>query len=1179
MLWRDIRLTFKKSRARFLSIAALIALGSFALVGLKVTGPDMRTTATHYVNGLKSADLTVIGSMGIDEDDEAQIKKASGTETVEFGYLKDVTIKGEDDAVRVYSKPKKISEFEVSDGRMPKAKNEIAVDAETAEDYPIGSTISFTEKAATDGSKSMTRHSFKVVGIVNSAEIVSSLTRGSTQSGTGTLEGYAVVSEKVFDVDYHMVARLSYKDTQGLGTYDDDYFDLVAKHKKKLEKLLKNQPEHRLEVVRTQYQEAIDDGEAELTSAKTELSDAEETLADAAKQIADAKATIESSEGELADAADQLATGKKELNDSWNQLVSAKSTLDSSKKKLASSEGTLASAKQQLTSGWSEYNAKAAQISSKQQEYDSKKTEYDQAVAAAPTQKQQLQAGIDQCDSTLSDLNDKLVQVNAGLDQVTAAIKQVEAQPDFDKDNPGDAYQQLVAQKAQLESQKSQIDDGISQATSKKQELQTTLDKIDPSLESAKQQLENASEQLTSGSQQLAAAKKTLDAKQAEYDRGYATYQSGLSAYNSGLSQYYEGLSSWQSAAATLQEKTGEYESASAKIASAKEELAQKESEYQDGLDSYNEALPDAQQKIADGEDDLADAKETLAELEKPTYNVYNRREVPGSDGYKTYDSVSEIIDSLANIFPYFLYLVAALVASTTMTRMVDEERINAGTLKALGYSDADIEKKFVVYGAAAAILGCTVGVVLGHTLLPYIVYNAYGAKFTMSVLELHVNLAITAVCYVIALTVAVLPAWISSRREMSEKPAALLLPKPPANGSKVLLERVGFVWRRMSFTNKVTARNLFRYKKRAAMTIVGVMGATGLLFCGFAVQNSISGIGDTQFGDIIRYDLIVAEETHVSDDEQASIDKLLESDKVTSYSSATYESLTKQAGSKNDDQDITLLVPDGEKGFTKYLKLRDRASGDKLELSDDGAIISERLATLCNLSVGDAITFKDSGGTKRSVRVDGICEMYVNHFMFMSEEAYRKVFGKAPKVNAYMASLKNNSLKNTKHVAAKFMAKDGVKGVVQSTALINQIDVIVASLNKIMGILIVIAALLAIVILFNLVTINVNERIRELSTIKVLGFYDGEVSMYIYRETIILSIIGIPLGWAFGRFLQLYIINAVPPEQVMFNPACGMACFLVPVVVIAIVVVLLYLVVNRRLRNVDMLEALKSVD
>jgi len=359
----------------------------------------------------------------------------------------------------------------------------------------------------------------------------------------------------------------------------------------------------------------------------------------------------------------------------------------------------------------------------------------------------------------------------------------------------------------------------------------------------------------------------------------------------------------------------------------------------------------------------------------------------------------------------------------------------------------------------------------------------------------------------------------------------------------------------------------------------VGVAGAAALLFTGFSVQHSVGGIGDRQFGELIDYDLIVAEGAHVSDEEQAAISEVLASDEVSSYAPIRYESVSKEAGDKGDTQSITLLVAQDGMDLSDYIDLRNRVTGEPLDLPSDGAVISERLADLTGVEVGDTLTFKDADGADREVRVSGICEMYVMHFMFMSESCYEQVFGQVFDSNAYVAKLADGSLSNTQTMAARFMGLDGVAGVVQNTMYINQVNTIVRSLNMIMGVLIVVAAMLAVVIVYNLVTINVSERIRELSTIKVLGFYEREVTMYIYRETILLSLIGVPVGWGAGRILQLYIIRAVPPEELMFNPACGALAFTMPVLVVAAVVIVMYFVVNRKLRNVDMLEALKSVD
>ena len=382
-----------------------------------------------------------------------------------------------------------------------------------------------------------------------------------------------------------------------------------------------------------------------------------------------------------------------------------------------------------------------------------------------------------------------------------------------------------------------------------------------------------------------------------------------------------------------------------------------------------------------------------------------------------------------------------------------------------------------------------------------------------------------------------------------------------------------------MNFTHKVTARNIFRYKKRMLMTIFGVCGSVTLIFAGFSVQNSISGIKDRQFGDIMKYDLIVAQNDGLDETQTEEINTLLNSDEIKSQIPIHYETVSKTAGKNNDTQSIKLIVPDNEDMLADYIKLCNRSSGKTIELSDDGGVISERLAKLIGVRVGDTFEFSDENKNVRTVKVSGITEMYTGHFIFMNRACYESSFSHKYASNANLVTLNDRSSDNAKLQASKFIELDGVKGVVQNTTLTNQIDTIVHSLNKIMQILIIVAMLLAVVILYNLTNINVSERIRELSTIKVLGFYNKEVTMYIYRETMLLTVIGILVGFIFGDALYRYILAIVPPDDVMFNPALGAEAFIIPIIVIAVITLVLGLMMNRRLKNVDMLEALKSVE
>ena len=486
---------------------------------------------------------------------------------------------------------------------------------------------------------------------------------------------------------------------------------------------------------------------------------------------------------------------------------------------------------------------------------------------------------------------------------------------------------------------------------------------------------------------------------------------------------------------------------------------------------------------------------------------------------------------------------------------------------------------KFTVYGFAASTLGTCIGVLAGHTLLPLIVAHAYSAGFTMPDIMLKFHPWITMAAFALAWISAVVPAWLAASKELREKPASLLLPKPPAKGSKILLEHFPPLWNRLNFTHKVTARNIFRYKTRMFMTIFGVCGAVSLLTAGLAVQSSIGQIGNRQFEELIHYDLIVAEESDTNSAQREEIATTLKGKTVQSSTAVRYEELSKTAGKEDDKQSITLLATDDAYNFNEYLTLRDRKTHQPQILVNNGAVISERLAEMLNVSVGDTFTVNDENGAQRTIKVAGISEMYIGHFIFMNAQCYEHVFGDQYSTNAYMVRLKDHSNANTERQGAKFMKLAAVRGVVQNTTQKNMVSTIVGSLNQIMEVLILVAVLLAVVILYDLTNLNVSERIRELSTIKVLGFHTSETTMYIYRETILLSLLGILAGYGFGEWLHRYIITEVPPDEVMFDPAISWIALAAPAIVVAVVLAVLGWIVYRQLETVDMLEALKSVE
>jgi len=787
--WKDVRKSFSSSKGRVISIASLMALGSFALVGLKVTTPDMQHTATNYFTKHHTADLTLTGSYGLNQSDQDLLNQVSSEANIEYGYFKDVVLKNSFDAFRLYSKPKDISTYEVVKGKLPNKQGEIALSSVYQDKYKIGDKIDFSEKKADNGKDVLKEHSFTITGFVQSSEILSSVDLGPSTAGSGELKGYAVVPESSFDSDVYMIARLAYKDVSTANPYTQDYADKISKHKDELKKLVKDQPAKRLEELKASPQAEINQQTSQLQTAETELN----------KKVEQSKAS--------------------------------------------------------------------------------------------------------------------------GQDK-----------------NP------LV-------------------------------------------------------------------------------------------------------------------------------------------------------------QEQLTQAQEKVNSIAEPSYDVYTRSEAPWSQGYVSYETNASAFRNLSNIFPVILYFIAALVTFVTMGRFVEEERIKAGTFKALGYQNKDIIRKFLIYGFLTSMIGTTIGVATGHILLPSIIYSGFKKSILIAPIELHFYPFKTVLAIILALLSAVLPAFVVAKRELGEKPAQLLLPKPPTSGSKILLERISPLWKRMSFTQKVTARNIFRYKQRMFMTIFGVCGSIALLFAGLGIRSSIGDLNTRQFPNIIRYDMIVANKNNLNEQEKENLQQLINKNNVKEHLSIHYETLSKDVGSHNDSQDITtLVIQDKDKNtLQNFIKLDDRKTGQKLDLTDKGIIISEKLADLAGVSVGDYLTVQISQDKDIKLKVAGISEMYMGHFIFMNETTYKNAFGEKANQNANILTLKNHSDKNVEKTASQFMKLDSVTGVVQNTSQKAQIKTIVNSLNRVMAVLIGVSILLALVVLFNLTNINVAERIRELSTIKVLGFFNKEVTLYIY--------------------------------------------------------------------------------
>ena len=601
------------------------------------------------------------------------------------------------------------------------------------------------------------------------------------------------------------------------------------------------------------------------------------------------------------------------------------------------------------------------------------------------------------------------------------------------------------------------------------------------------------------------------------------------------------------------------------------------QSQISSQIEQAKEQLKQEKEKLSQAETDLTNEKakwqtsqDEVNALTEPTYHVYNRKSSPTGQGYLMYSNSAMSIRAVGNIFPVVLYAVAAMVTFTTMTRFVDEERTNAGIFKALGYHSKDIIAKFVIYGLVAGTLGTLLGILIGHYVLAPTISHIITERMIVGESQQHFYWTYSCLALGLSLIASVLPAYLVSRRELHEEAAQLLLPKPPVKGSKILLERITFIWSHLSFTQKVTARNIFRYKQRMLMTIFGVAGSVALLFAGLGIQSSVVGVADRQFKDLQQYQMILSVNSRASDSDKAKLEEKLQSDEVENYRLISFKQVEEKYTGKAGVQTVTIMVTDKD-DLEPFVHLE--KNGEKLSLSG-GVILTDKLAQLAGVSVGDNFTIDG-----KTFKVGAITEHYVGHFVYMNQATYEEIYGQAPKMNTYLVQLKDKSEGNTERVAGESMDQVAVIGLVQNASTIQLFESFANSLNHTMAILVLVSVLLAIVILYNLTNINVAERIRELSTIKVLGFHNKEVTLYIYRETIILSLIGMIVGLVSGFYLHQFLIQMIAPGTFRFQPKVGWEVYLIPVLAVSVILTILGVFVNHYLRKVDMLEALKSVE
>ena len=759
------------------------------------------------------------------------------------------------------------------------------------------------------------------------------------------------------------------------------------------------------------------------------------------------------------------------------------------------------------------------------------------------------------------------------LAQMGAAIEAGEAQLSSGESQLESGRWQYEAGKEQYEKARQEYLDGVAKAL----EAQAELDDARAELDDGWAQLGDGRRELDDGWADLSDAKAELADGQKELDEAWIKLVDGEQELTDARAELDDGWRQYRDGVAELadakQELPREIAKAEQKLSDALAELTDGEQEYADGLREYRDGKAEAEQKLSDARRELNDARRKISEIGDCKWYILGRNT---NTGYVSFSQDAERMGNLASVFPIIFFLVAALVCLTTMTRMVEEQRVQIGCMKALGYGKGTIAFKYVGYGFFASLLGAAAGLWCGCAGIPAIIFNAWKILYTVGELKFQSYPAVNALAVAAAVCCVTGAAVAACIAELTAVPAELMRPKAPPAGKRVLLERVRPVWKRLSFSHKVTVRNLLRYKKRFWMTVIGIGGCTALIVTGFGLRDSIYDILDKQYDEISTYSANVGLVDDVTADELAEISGELDGSGLVEEWMPSYQtSLSVESGKRSVDGYL-FAVSDTER-FRDFIHLRHRLDHSPVALPEEGAVLTEKLAALLGVGVGDTVTL--DGDERVEVPVVEITENYVFHYVYITGSYYEKLYGEAARPNTLMVTYTEDTKENADAVASGLIPLSGVTAVSRIRDARATFSKSMESVDYAVILIICCAAALAFVVLYNLTNINITERLRELATLKVLGFYDRELSAYVYRENVLLTVFGVALGLVMGKFLHQWLVLTVEIDMVMFGRQARPMSYLYAVGLTVLFSALVNLAARRRLRRIDMVESLKTVE
>lgn len=1109
---REIRQSF----GRFFAIFAIIALGVGFFSGVRITTPAMIHTVDVFLQKNNFYDYRIVSTLGFEDKDVEAFGEQDDVRYVEGAYSIDVLYdneNGKELVIKTHSMPDKINGIQIVKGRLPEKDNECVVDAVMHNIPEIGSHIYVKDSNEADTLDMIGIKELTVVGYADSSYYVN-FERGTTSIGTGTVDGFLYVPKGFFDSDIYteVFVRLD----EDYEIYSKAYKDYMSDKKDSWEAFADVVADERYDRLITEANEELADGEKELADKKK----------DGEKELSDAKKELEDGEKELTDARQELNTARNKLSDAKSTIDENKTKLSDAEKKLNKAEKELAKAKKDLDKGKKELAKSKSQLDAGQATLDAAQKQIDDAKAVL-------------------DANDTALAVQ----EKTLADKEAEYQTQYDQvKNMWDMLPD--EQKETFNKAKSELSEGKA------------------SLAAARAQIDAAKAELEANQAALNVQKKALADGREEYNKGLAQYNAGVRKYEKGRKEYEKGLKEYKKGSKQLKEGEEEYNSGYAQYIDGVVKYNDGLSEYEDGLAEYEDGVKEFDEKIAEAEDKIADAKKEISDIKKPdTYLLERNTNI----GYACFENDSAIVAQVVKVFPVFFVLVAALVCITTMGRMVEEQRTQIGVLKALGYSEATIMGKFMFYSGSAAVLGCIFGYSIGIILFPKVIWTTYKLMYHAMPIIYIIDWKLAGFSFAAALICSIGTTWITCRYELRETAAGLMRPKAPKAGKRVFLEYVPFIWNHLKFLHKVSIRNLFRYKGRFFMMIVGIGGCTALLLTGFGIKDSIADFASMQYDEILVAD---ASMTYKAGKMTESLQEKLDT-AAKDYLLLHEASWDLLAGEKV--KEISLVVPESYDKIDKYFHFHTPDGKPLTSPGKDEAYICESLAERYEISVGDEVILRDSDMRQMSVKVTGIFENHVYNYVFLAPETMESQLYEDLEYNsAYINFDKGADIYKQ---SAEIARDSDVTSVTLFADVKERMANMMSSLDYIVFVVIASAAGLAFIVLYNLTNINITERIREIATIKVLGFFKQETSSYVFNENVALTLFGVVFGLFLGILLHSYVMSQIVVDMVCFRPQILPGSFAYSVVLTFIFTLFVNAVMGVKLEKINMAESLKSVE